>query len=138
MNKKVFLSLLMITITCILIFAYNINNSRNNLKKGLYVYVKNDEEVTTNWSWIKIEDNNKFIFHRGLGISYRPTGEYEIKEDMLLLKVNDQVEYEFEIKDKSITLIRSKDEYFDTNIVFNHTDKSVEEFEKTLINNNDN
>ena len=68
MKKSIKHSLLLITICLLCVLLYGCKNNaskaqnKNQVKTGLYVCEKNGEPA---WSWIKIDDDNKFIFHRG-------------------------------------------------------------------------
>lgn len=138
MKKLVRYSLGVITLCllCILFYGCKDNASENHLKgamevkgnqikKGLYVFEKNGDPA---WSWIRLSDDNKFVFHRGLVLSYRPKGEYEVDGDKLYLKTDDLGIYEFQIDDNKLIYTRSEDKSLDSiEMVFFYTTKSLED-----------
>jgi hypothetical protein len=142
MKKSIKYSLLLTAICslCVLIYGCKNNTSKTLLgesvkdnktqvKKGLYACEKNGEPA---WSWIKIDDDNKFIFHRGPGLSYRPKGEYEVDGNKLYLKTDDLDTYEFKIEKNKLIYVKSDDETLGSDeLTFLYTTKSLEDLQKT-------
>ncbi len=58
-------------------------------------------------SFISIEENDNIIFQRSVGTSYRPSGKYQLKGKKLTLEVNDDLKYEFEVKNDTLVFISS-------------------------------
>ncbi len=56
-------------------------------------YIKAEDGL----AWVILKENNEFIFNRYAATSYDPIGSYSIKDNMLVLKVNDNEEYIFKI-----------------------------------------
>ncbi len=134
MKKSIKHSLLLITICLLCVLLYGCKNNaskaqnKNQVKTGLYVCEKNGEPA---WSWIKIDDDNKFIFHRGAGLSYRPEGEYEVDGNKLYLKTDDLGTYEFKIEKNKLIYVKSDDEALGSNeLTFLYTTKSLEDLQK--------
>lgn len=134
--------LIVLSLSCSSLVACKNNNSKNlqtgdekvnprgdkqsGVTKGLYVCENNGEPA---WYWIKIEDNNKFIFNRGV-MSYRPEGEYEVDGNKLLLKTDDLGIYEFQINDDRLIFIKSEAFLDSDEMVFIYTNKSLEDLSK--------
>lgn len=135
MKKSIKYSLLLITICLLCVSLCGCKNNapkaqnKNQVKKGLYVYEKNGEPA---WSWIKIDDDNKFVFNRGVGLSYRPKGEYEVDGNKLYLKTDDLDTYEFKIEKNKLIYVKSDDETLGSDeLTFLYTTKSLEDLQKT-------
>lgn len=62
-----------------------------DLKTGTYHLDGNPELFT----YVLLEEGGRFEFSRGLALSYRPMGFYEVEGDRLILKANENEEYEF-------------------------------------------
>src|SRR6056297_1830295 len=58
-------------------------------------------------SFVTIEENGKLQFQRSVGTSYRPNGKYQLKGKQLTLEVNDNLIYEFEVKNDTLIFIYS-------------------------------
>ena len=58
----------------------------NELKPGIYAYGNSDD---VDYSWIQLNEDHSFTYSRGPFFSYRPTGEYEVVRDELILHTTD-------------------------------------------------
>ncbi|MFP4457856.1 MAG: hypothetical protein ACLFPS_09380 [Clostridia bacterium] len=58
-------------------------------------------------SFVIIEENDNIIFQRSAGTSYRPYGKYQLKGNRLTLEVNDDLKYEFEVKNDTLIFVSS-------------------------------
>lgn len=87
-NKSIILLLILLVILFISLLS-GCSKTVNDLKTGVY-------STTDGMSHLTIDEADKtFIFQRGI-TSYRPSGNYTIKGDKLLLHVNEDI-IEFEI-----------------------------------------
>jgi len=68
----------------------------NTVKQGLYVTT--EDKSATEYASVKLYDDNKFAFDRGNATSYCPTGDYYVDNGKLTLRVSDDEEYIFDIK----------------------------------------
>lgn len=91
----------MIAMVLVFVFLLLPACSINSEKIQLGKYVLKDAQ-SEDWSWILLQENNQFEFNLANNISYRPSGTYVVENDELLLKVNDEVQYRFQIKDHSL------------------------------------
>ena len=96
---KIRLSMLLITAIMLFTSACAFQNNFGELKTGKYVL---KDGPTEEWAWVLLEDENKFQFNRGNATSYRPVGNYSVENNELILKVNDDEVYRFEIKGSSL------------------------------------
>jgi len=55
-------------------------------------------------SWVRIEENGSFKFNRHSAMSYIPSGEYSVSDEILTLKALDDEEYSFIIKNNGLEL----------------------------------
>ncbi|GAU76646.1 hypothetical protein F3D3_1243 [Fusibacter sp. 3D3] len=60
--------------------------SKEPPKLGKYVYGSLD---TVDASWVELKADFVFIYSRGQALSYRPSGQYEVHGDQLILKTTD-------------------------------------------------
>jgi len=64
------------------------------LKMGNY-YLDGDPE---NFTYVLLDEDGHFEFSRGMVLSYRPMGTYEVDGEKLILKANEKEEYLFVIQ----------------------------------------
>ena len=60
--------------------------SGNDMQKGKYI-------TADRLAWIILNDDYEFEFQRSVGTSYRPTGTYQIEDDILTLLAHDSDDY---------------------------------------------
>lgn len=65
---------------------------KQGLKTGKYVMQNTDVEE---WAWVELRNDNQFEFNRSGATSYRPMGTYSIKDNILILSVNESEVYNF-------------------------------------------
>lgn len=75
------------------------------LAVGKYVLNKDSEED----AWLIIKEGNVFEFNRGGALSYRPSGDYTINKDQLILRVSKDEVYKFEIVNDTLKFLGDKD-----------------------------
>ena len=96
---KIRLSMLLITAIMLFTSACAFQNNFGELKTGKYVLKDAQSEEG---AWILLEPENKYQFNRDSTTSYRPVGKYSVKNNELILRVNDDEVYRFEIKGSSL------------------------------------
>jgi hypothetical protein len=79
--------------------------SSNQLALGKYIMKDAQEEE---FSWVLLEEDNRFTFNRHIATSYRPSGTYKIEDDLLILTVNEEEIYTFKIMRKTIVFQSGK------------------------------
>jgi len=85
--------------------ACSLQDSAKELAIGKYVMQDAKDEE---WAWVLLDDENKFEFNRNIATSYRPMGTYSVENNELILRVNDNEVYRFEIKGNSLIFKRGK------------------------------
>ena len=85
---------LVLLFTFALAFAMgcSIQNKTKELKTGKYVM--QDTEIE-DCAWVVLNDDNQFEFNRNIATSYRPSGTYSVKDNILTLFVSENEEYKF-------------------------------------------
>lgn len=108
------------------------NNENSVLAVGKYVLNENSLDE----AWLIIKEGNVFEFNRGGALSYRPSGDYTIKKDQLILTANKDEVYKFEIVNDTLKFLGNKDleETLETGSLF----KLIKEDKNFLINNVEN
>ena len=96
---KITLRMLLMAAIVMLTSACASQNNLEELKTGKYVL---KDAPSEDWAWVLLESENKFQFNRGSATSYRPVGKYSVENNELILKVNDDEIYRFEIKGSSL------------------------------------
>lgn len=91
--------LLFIIIIALITSACTYQNKVEKRIIGKYVVNGVDSERL---GWIMIEEDRTFVFNRGNATSYRPEGTYKVKQDKLILSVNDDEVYYFKINGDSL------------------------------------
>ncbi len=97
MKKR--LSMLLMAAIVLLTSACAFQNNFGELKTGRYVL---KDAPSEEWAWVLLEDENVFQFNRGSATSYRPVGNYSVENNELILRVNDDEVYQFEIEGSSL------------------------------------
>jgi hypothetical protein len=67
---------------------------KTELKMGKYHLDGNSE----NFTYVLLDEEGNFEFSRGMALSYRPMGTYEVEGEELILKANVEEEYLFVIQ----------------------------------------
>ncbi len=100
-SKLMKIKLIMFLMAAIILFtsACAFQNNSEELKTGKYVLKDAPNE---DWAWVLLEDKNEFQFNRCSATSYTPVGKYSVENHELILKVNDDEVYRFEIKGSSL------------------------------------
>ena len=96
---KIKLSMLIMAAIVMLTLACAFQNNFGELKTGKYVL---QDEPSEDWAWVLLDDKNEFQFNRDSATSYRPVGKYSVENNELILRVNDDEVYRFEIKGSSL------------------------------------
>ena len=73
-------------------------NAIQELQQGIYATDDGMASVT-------LVDDNKYIFDRHSGTSYRPTGNYTIVNGKLTLYIEDKAEFVFDINDGQLVFV---------------------------------
>lgn len=76
----------------ILLFSSCLGNAE--LKMGTYYLDGNPE----NFTYVLLDEEGHFEFSRGMILSYRPMGTYEVEGEKLILRANENEEYLFFIQ----------------------------------------
>jgi hypothetical protein len=96
--KKVIILFLIILLVISVVCTYKDNA---NLKLGKYV-------TSDGHSWVILDKNHKFIFDRELATNYLPIGNFEIKDNQLILVVSDDEKYIFTIENRKLIFKEGK------------------------------
>lgn len=118
-KQLIIVSGVVITFCLVSVFTYWLNYGSDDIKIGTYVLSQNDIEE---WSWLSLKEDKKFIFNRGIGISYQPEGNYYTKYNELYLEVDGTIQYIFVIKNNSL-LLKDCNEDFLINKTWKYTRK---------------
>lgn len=89
-------------IAIMIILLSGCTSQSNTLKEGKYVLFDSEQKE---WAWVILEKDNQFEFNRSMATSYRPTGTYKIEENILILFINDDETYRFNIKDDQLIFL---------------------------------
>ena len=96
-------SIIILLATIILLTsACSFQESTEKLAIGKYVM---QDAIDEEWAWVLLDNDNRFEFNRNIATSYRPMGTYSVENNELILKVNDNEVYRFEIKENSLIFI---------------------------------
>ena len=85
--------------TTILISACSSMSNNKDLNLGKYVMQDGQYE---DFAWVLLEEDQQFEFNRGSNTSYRPRGIYSLKDNEVILTVNDDEVYTFTIEDNNL------------------------------------
>jgi len=97
--------LLWITIVLLLLQVTGCSEQNRTEELKLGRYIRQDTEPVA-WSWISLEENEKFIFNRSLATSYLPMGTYSVEGNILTLYVNTNESYIFRIDGNKLVFKR--------------------------------
>lgn len=76
--------------------------TRQNQELALGRYMSEDR-----FSWVILEENERFLFSRAIYDSYLPLGSYQVDGDTLILHVSDDEEYLFTIESEKLIFTKS-------------------------------
>lgn len=79
------------TAALMMILLFSGCQEKVELKMGNYLLDGENE----NFTYVLLEENGSFQFSRGMALSYRPMGTYEVQGEELILKANVDEEYHF-------------------------------------------
>ncbi|NCC78482.1 MAG: hypothetical protein EOM07_02620, partial [Clostridia bacterium] len=85
--RRIWMILLVITVAAVFTGC----QGKSQLKTGTYLLDGNAE----NYIYVILDDQGGFQFSRGLALSYRPMGSYEVEGDRLILQAGPEETYTF-------------------------------------------
>lgn len=89
-------------ISIILLFSGCSTDDQSFIEPGKYSM---ESSEVMDLPWIVIEEDYSFVFNRGGATSYRPTGTYTVKSNILILMASETEKYEFEIENEKLIFI---------------------------------
>ena len=112
----------MILLIMILAAAYTGCQGKSQLKIGTYLLDGNAE----NYIYVILDDAGKFEFSRGLALSYRPMGFYEVDGDRLILKAGPDEHYTFLIDGEVLVYLAGFGEIIEKGSRFIYSEVSMQ------------
>ena len=99
-KRKIFAVFLIIFVLILGLFTgCTKQNKIDELKLGRYIMQDTEPEGL---AWVLLSENKQFVFNRGAATSYRPSGTYSIKDEVLTLYVNEDESYIFSIEGEKL------------------------------------
>lgn len=105
-NKKKYVFFILITAALIFILSMILLHEKSNISPLKSITLEAGRYVSKdNLAWLELRDDDQFELSRHIATSYNPSGTYEIKGDLLILKVNDDIDdtIEFLIKENTLS-----------------------------------
>lgn len=116
--RKMWRILLVVTLAA----AFTGCQGKSELKTGTYLLDGNSE----NYIYVVLEDTGEFEFSRGLALSYRPMGSYEVEGDRLTLQAGLNEHYIFLIDNGVLVYLEGFGEIIEKGSRFIYSEVSME------------
>lgn len=116
--KKMWMILLVITVAAVFTGC----QGKSQLKTGTYLLDGNAE----NYIYVVLDEKGGFQFSRGLALSYRPMGFYEVDGDRLILKAGPDEHYTFLIDGEVLVYLEGFGEIIEKGSRFIYSEVSMQ------------
>ncbi|MBO1265932.1 hypothetical protein J3A84_12910 [Proteiniclasticum sp. SCR006] len=116
--KKMWMILLVITVAAVFTGC----QGKSQLKTGTYLLDGNAE----NYIYVVLDEKGGFQFSRGLALSYRPMGSYEVEGDRLILQAGPDETYTFLIDGEVLVYLEGFGEIIEKGSRFIYSEVSMQ------------
>lgn len=116
--RKIWMILLVITVAAVFTGC----QGKSQLKTGTYLLDGNAE----NYIYVILDDQGGFQFSRGLALSYRPMGSYDVEGDRLILQAGPEETYTFLIDGEVLVYLEGFGEIIEKGSRFIYSEVSME------------